>query len=170
MANVLPLVTFLVDLFIVAICLGILIFNWFLVRRSDPRYRLQMAFGYLAGMLVTLVVILLDQISGGISISPADPTNLPFFVSYVISAGISAMILMLIFRLLLRGRAIGFFVLLTIMAALVSPYFVLTKPQIGNVLAVLFLGFLVGVTVYIMIDTEFIELIRQLLRHRELED
>jgi hypothetical protein len=152
----LQVIRFIVYYFILpAIYLLILLFDFNLVRRGQSQTeRIQMLLGVVAGILTSVVVIMLDLETDlfSVLIDLPDPTSIAAIWPYVVIAFLLGVFLMLIIHLLLRVQKIlSFVVMFNILGIIASGYFLVSLSNIRTIFAVSSLGFLVGIVIYFML-------------------
>ncbi|TAH48067.1 MAG: hypothetical protein EYC68_22195 [Chloroflexota bacterium] len=149
----------------ITIGLGIFILfvDFLLVIKSRADERLRMLVGYLVGIIIALLVILIHAYSEASQQSPADMRNIGSVLSVVLISVVVACALMFLFRIILGTKMTPLFLVLTIIPAIVTPYFMIVSPQIGSILTVAFMSFLVGVGLYLIVDPVPLQKIRSLL-------
>lgn len=159
----LPVIQFVVYFFILPIIyILMMLFDFNLVRRAESQtQRLRMLFGVVAGVLVAVIVMLLDQTTNLFRISTLpDPTKIDQVGPYVGIAFLVGLLLMLLIHLLLKAQQVlSFIVMFTILAMVVSLYFLLTMSDIRSIVAVSSLGFLVGIIIYFMLVPSIVPLL-----------
>ena len=120
-----------------------------------------MSFGVILGILLSVIVMMLDQTTNVFKVSSLpDPSKFEQVSPYVLIAFLVGIVLMLIIHMLLRAQQIlSFIVMFTIIAMIVSIYFLLTISDIRSIVAVASLGFLAGIIIYCMIFPSILALL-----------
>lgn len=162
--STLSLLNVIVTIIVLAIGGFILFVDALLVIKSRAEERLVMLVGYLVGIIGALLVIIIHAFSGSNREAPADMKNIGSVLAVVLIAVVFACGLMFLFRIILGTKMTPLFLVLTIIPAIVTPYFMIVSPEIGSLLTVGFMSFLVGVGLYLIFDPVPLQKIRSLIQ------
>ena len=147
-----PVIQFLVFWILVpAIYLAILAFDVLLIIKSRSLQQIWRNIGgVVIGILITVIVIMLNQTFGTILTEKIGNTYETAWTSAVIFGIIGFIVLLAIDFLLRRGIA-SFVIMFTVLGVLLSGYFLLTLSEIRTTTALATIGFLIGVILYFII-------------------
>jgi hypothetical protein len=149
----LTLIQFLVFYVIVpVIYIAILAFDTILIiRASTLTNRWRGLAAILAGFLTSAVIILLDQVYGGLFSKMPPIESLEQVWPAAVIMVLVGFFLLLIIDLLLRKGVVPFVILFTVAGVMVSGYYLLTLTQLRTLMAVGAIGFVVGTLIYFMV-------------------
>ncbi len=139
-------------LFIPVIYLAILVFDFFLITRATTLIqRWQSLAGILAGLLLSLMVIIIDQFYGPLIPRQPESYNINSIWQLIIITFIIGFIVMLLTEPLIRHGVGTFVILFNIMGLVTLTYFLATLTEIRPVVAIGTIGILLGVITYFML-------------------
>ena len=126
-------------------------FDFLLIAKASTlKHRWQALGGAVNGFLISIVIILLDGMFGGLFGSVAPPENIQQTWPAAVIMAFVGFFLLLFIDLLVRRGVIPFTIMFTVTALIVSAYYLLTLTQIRTITAIGAIGFLVGAIVYFM--------------------
>lgn len=131
------------------------------IKASNLQNRYRGLGGFMLGLLITIVIILLDQAFGGLIKESPAPLELDTVWPIAVILTVIGFVVLLAIDLLLRRGVIPFIIAFTVCGMLISGYYLLTLTQLRTATAVGAIGFMIGIIIYfIMFPTRIFNQLR----------